>query len=404
MIDIKGMISRLNHVLRHKYMFTGDHWYVDAGMAASGNGFYPHTAFQAIGEAITAASAGDSIIVKAGVYNENGLDLAVNGLELNCEIGAVLQDTVTGVQTLLVSGNYCKVKGLSIVQAGQIGLNVTGNYGWFEDITTAVPTVGFDSNGLGCHFIRCYSAAHTVTGLDISNANCIFRECWARGSGGATRGFYLSHANADGLLFRNCASVGNATAGWHVIAGADNNTFIDCSSGGGDGARLDLGANNTWPEYSFENLLHVIQTFAGGGGSSTNLFRVYGIVEISFIYGIVETVLSTDVGNINIDLFPAGGAATDITDIVAGGNAAVGSLFIKATEAADPLILQSSATPFIHENTNWREPFVNTILGAQGDGTATYIRSTYSGVATSGAIDWHIEWRPLSDDGFVDIV
>lgn len=404
MIDLAGILRRIYFSLRHLFMFTGDHWYVDAGMAASGNGFYPHTAFQTIGEAITAAVAGDSIIVKAGVYDENGLELALNGLELHCEIGTVLQDTTTGAQTLLVSGNYCKAIGLSIVQAGQTGLNVTGNYSWFEDIITAAPTVGFDSNGLGTRFIRCYSAAHTITGFDISNANCIFRECWARGSGGATRGFYLSHINADGGLYRNCASVGNSTSGWHVIAGADNNTFIDVSSGGGDGPRLDLGTNNTWPEYNFENLLHVVQTFAGGGGSSTNLFRVYGIVEMFYIYGIVETILNADCGNINLDVFPAGGAAVALTTAVASGAAVAGSLIIKATDAGDPLILQSAATPFIHENTNWREPFVNTIIGEQGDGTATYIRSTYSGVATSGAIDWHIEWRPLSDDGFVAVV
>ena len=151
-------------------------------------------------------------------------------------------------------------------------------------------------------------------------------------------------------------------------------------------------------------VLHTIQTFAGGGGSSTNLFKVEGIIKILFMYGIVETVLSADVDNLSLDVFPTGGALVALATLIDSASAAKGSLFVKATDATNALVLKSAAVPFIFENTTFNKLFVTTIIGEQGDGTATHIRSTYSGVATSGAIDWHLEWLPLSDEGNITVV
>ena len=153
-----------------------------------------------------------------------------------------------------------------------------------------------------------------------------------------------------------------------------------------------------------DELLHVVQTFAGGGGSSTNLFKVIGIVQIHFIYGIVETNLNADVDNISLDVFPAGGSLVPVATLVDSASAVTGSLFIKDGDASNALELHSASVPFIHENTTWRDPFEETVVGQQSDGTDTFIRSTYSGTATNGAIDWHIEWKPLSDDGLVTVV
>jgi len=153
-----------------------------------------------------------------------------------------------------------------------------------------------------------------------------------------------------------------------------------------------------------DELLHVTQTFASGGGASTNLFRVYGIIKMMFIYGIVETNLSADVDNLSLDVYPQGGSLVPLATLVDSASALAGSMFLKQTDVGDPLVLKSAAVPFIAEAAGWRSPFISTIVGAKGDGTATYIRSTYSGTATSGAIDWHIEWRPLSDDGNVIVV
>lgn len=147
--------------------------------------------------------------------------------------------------------------------------------------------------------------------------------------------------------------------------------------------------------------LEAIQTFAGGGGGSTNLFRVYGVIEILDMYGIVAVVLNADVDNISLDLFPAGGVLVALAALVDSASAPVGSLFVKQTQAANALILKSAVVPYISEQADWKSPFIETLVGAQGDGTATYIRCTYSGVATDGEIHWHIDWIPESDNGHV---
>ncbi|KKN28563.1 hypothetical protein LCGC14_0852930 [marine sediment metagenome] len=144
-----------------------------------------------------------------------------------------------------------------------------------------------------------------------------------------------------------------------------------------------------------------LQTFAGGGGSSDNLFQIKGVIELLHIYGIVETNLSADVDNLSLDVFPTGGALVALATLVDSASAPAGSLFVKMTDATNALVLRSSVVPYIAENTNWREPFVSPIIGAQGDGTDTFIRATYSGVATSGAITWVIEYATVNETGLV---
>ena len=54
--------------------FVGSIYYVDAGMTNdNGNGTTPSTAKLLFASAITAASAGDKIIVKAGTYDQAAL-------------------------------------------------------------------------------------------------------------------------------------------------------------------------------------------------------------------------------------------------------------------------------------------------------------------------------------------
>ncbi len=144
-----------------------------------------------------------------------------------------------------------------------------------------------------------------------------------------------------------------------------------------------------------------LQTFAGGGGGSTQLFQVKGVIEIRHIYGIVVTILNADVDNLSLDIFPAGGALVALATLVDSASAPAGSLFVKMTDASNALVLKSSVVPYIAENTNWREPFINPIIGAQGDGTNTFIRATYSGVATDGAILWSVDYDTLTDTGLL---
>jgi len=145
-----------------------------------------------------------------------------------------------------------------------------------------------------------------------------------------------------------------------------------------------------------------LQTFAGGGGASTQLFRVKGVVTVRHIYGIVMVNLSADVDNVSLDVFPTGGALVALAALVDSDSAPAGSLLVKQTQAINALVLKKSTTPFISEQADWRSPFISTIIGAQGDGTATYIRATYSGVATSGAIMWMVDWCPETMNGLVE--
>lgn len=384
--------------------FGGDIWYVATGSGSDNNdGKRPARAKATIGAAIISSSAGDAINAKAGTYSENGLNLAADGLELWGEIGVIITN---GAGTCLtVSGDYCRVRGVKVKQAGQVGFAITGIGCVIEDCIAEDCTIAYDIDGAENVLLRCEAINATTIGYDIATEENTLYLCNSIGTGTDTsRGFYLSHTNAHENLLEQCLSLGNDTAGYATLAGADNNVFAYCTSGGKDGARADAGARNTWPEFQYEGDLHTVLTFGGSGPTSVNLFRVYGIIDITFIYGVVKTNLNADVDNISLDVFPDGGPLVPLTTLVDSASAVVGSLFLKASEAANPLVLQSAATPFIQESTNKKEPFVTTIIGEEGDGTETYIRCTYSGTGTSGAIDWYIHYDPLSDNGYVSIV
>ena len=403
MIDVEGVIKEIGEDVLHVPKFTGSLWHADAGITASGDGKHPNHAFKTLVEGIAAMSAGDRLIVKAGSYDEHGLDLNLDGMELFCEIGVLITNTNPGT-CLTISGNSCTVVGLKVAQTGQIGFAITGDDCLFNHCLAEGCTVAFDIDGDENIFWFCQDDDATVTGFDIANKENVLHLCKSVADGGNSRGFYLSHTDAHKNMLHQCLSIGNGTAGFEVVAGADYNAFASCTSGGGDGARVDAGYRNTWPSFAFENLLHVVQTFAGGGGGSTELFRIYGIVEILFIYGIVNTNLSADVDNISLDIFPDAGVLVALTTLVDSASAVAGSMFIKKSDAGNALVLKSAAVPFISEDDTKQKPFTQTIIGEQGDGTDTHIRCTYSGIATSGAIDWHIEWKPRSNDGFVKVI
>ena len=392
----------------HIRKFGGEIWYVSKSGSDTNSGGHPDDAFLTVGAALTACASGDGINVKAGVYDEASLDLgsgsSKDGVELWCEIGTRISNSGGGGGTcLVISGDTCLVSGLVVQEAGQIGFDINGAGTFLTDCISTDNTVAYDIDGVRCTFVRCKDQGATVTGFDIASMENTLYLCNTIADGGTSRGYYLSNAAADRNMLYQCVSAGNTVAGFEAVAATNNNVFAYCTSGGGDGARVDAGVHNTWPNFAFENKIHKIQTFAGGGGGSTELFRVYGIVQIKFIYGIVETNLNADVDNISLDVFPDGGALVALTTSVDSASAIAGSMFVKKSDAGNPLVLHSGAVPFISEDDTKQKPFTETIIGEQGDGTDTHIRSTYSGVATTGAIDWHIEWEPFSDDGFVAI-
>lgn len=237
--------------IRHIPKFTGDTWYVSAsdGSDTLNSGAQPKHALATVGAAIAAAKAGDQIVTHADTYTEAGLDLNLDGLELHCEIGTEFTGGGSGT-ALVVSADHCKVLGLDVIPgAGQIGLQVTGDDSFIEDCRShgsGGTAYQVSTAGTGNQFVSCVARDYTVTGFDIQGPQNTFRQCFADGSTGTTRGFYLSNAAADHNLFDDCSSVDNSTAGWEVVADADNNLFQVCSDSEGCGALVDSGTDNSW--------------------------------------------------------------------------------------------------------------------------------------------------------------
>ena len=244
--DRAESITSIRENQDHIPKFTGHVWFVsDAAGLDTNSGRSPDEAFATIGNALNNAAEGDAITIEAGDYYETGLDLNLIGLELWGEIGATIYNT-TGTG-LTVSARNCRVNEIIIVATGQTALLVSGNYNVLSNITcTALPAIGVSLSGEGNRLRNFIIGAPTTTGLDISGA---FNDCCdvlVSNPAVAARGFYLSGAGADQNTLQRCHSIGNTTAGFEVVMGADYNAFIKCTSGGGDGKRIDSGDFNFW--------------------------------------------------------------------------------------------------------------------------------------------------------------
>ena len=231
------------HGLDHVKKYTGEVYYVKTDGNNSLKGKSPNEAKRTIAAAITAASAGDMIVVKAGTYDE-AVTMNKAGLEIHCEIGTTITNSDTATQTVLMSAASCNLVGAVVAQAGQIGIKVTAARCRIEGSFVTASTVAFDIDGAATVIQRSGASGYTTTGFDISAANVVFVEAYATGSAGNTRGFYLSAAGADSGLYDTCTSVANVTGGFAIASGANYNSFTGCLSGGDDGKFVDAGEHN----------------------------------------------------------------------------------------------------------------------------------------------------------------
>lgn len=228
-------------------------WHVDG---TNGDDAYagnrPEEAFQTIGAAVTAASAGDLIKVAEDTYDEAVVVPAgLAGLEIICEPGTILIETTPGT-VVSIAAPHAKLEGCLISQAGAIGLAVAGAFFRGKDIIVDGCTTGFDLDGANPRLTRCISKNHTVTGFDISEDSGVYIKVFAIGTGAVT-GFDLSHTNAELNTFLDCHSLNNTANGFNLILGADSNTFINCSQSSLCGGPADGGANNSWINWSIES-------------------------------------------------------------------------------------------------------------------------------------------------------
>ena len=134
--------------------------------------------------------------------------------------------------------------------------------------------------------------------------------------------------------------------------------------------------------------------------------EVTGAVKIYNIFGHVTTATPATNSLINLELYSTN-ASVDIT--AAGGapdmiSRNVGTVVAKESDSTDPLeIGEPAATPVIIENANFRSPQVPIIL-VKDDSADTYVQVQLSVALASGAMHWHVEWEPITDDGFIEPV
>lgn len=386
---------------------VGTQWYVDGADGDDGNnGYTTETAFATIGQAFSVVAPGDVITIGSAIYDEDGLDLSTDGVRIYAEIGVRLTNSAVGTSpVLLISGNYCSVSGLDIYDGlpkDRVGIQVTGANTSLDDVKCSASTVALDLDGNFCKVVSFRAIGYTVTGIDVSGEGNILTDCSVIGSGGATRGVYLSAASATANILRSIYSMGNGTASVEIAPAAIGNAVEDASFGAGDGRWIGL-IGNVWSRIAYEDVVYNTTTFAGGGPGAQNLFRVDGSVEIEYITGDVVVALSADVGDIYLHLYD--GTNSDlITSALGGGvntdSAGVRSLFAKTALASAKLTLLKSDQGRIYEQSSFVTPRVPFIANSAG-AAATYIRLEWDGVATSGEIHWHIKWSSLSKFGFV---
>lgn len=386
----------------HIPQFGGNIYYVSPTGNDTNSGTSPTLPLLTIGAAFGKMIDGDAVIIMAGTYTEIGLDLGaagtVDNLEIWFETGTII-DPVSGT-ALTVSGDNCLIKGNHKITpaAGAIGLLVSGTGCYINDGRIVGGGTGISFTGVGCFVTNYGAASQTTTAYAISASQVKMTNCSTKGIG-ATYG-YLIASNSDTGVLRSCSSVGHTTSGYYISSGCDNWTIVDCSSGSGDGKNRDIGSTNIWSNYLFDDIVYKTITFAGGSPGGVNAFKITGIVEIEYIYGHITTVLNADVGNLKLEVYD--GSASDLTTTANVSSAPLDSFIGKTSDTSSAITYETSASAYIVENSNYRDPQVKFVIGAKR-GTSTYIRCNVAGVATDGAIHWHCKYKPVSDDGFIEV-
>jgi len=233
-------------------------YYVNGTTGNDGNdGDAPDVPFATIGKALSSVSAGDHIVIAPGTYSESNLTLSTASVVVFCEPGVII-DSGGASACLTISASSCKISGAIFhPSSASVGLDVQAgaDYVTVEGCCACKCSVGFDINGDATWLRNCRSIEHSTSGVDVASKYNRIDHCKAVGAGAAVRGFYLSGTGADLNQLLNCTSIGNTTAGFETVSGADQNTFAFCASGGSDGGKVDNGSNNAWSGYAVDPAL-----------------------------------------------------------------------------------------------------------------------------------------------------
>jgi len=396
--------------ISHIPKFGGELWFVSSVNGNDNNtGMYPDDAFATIGKAITESSDGDSITIMQGTYTETGIDVSKTGLELHFEIGAIISPA--SGNCLTISGNYCWVGchdgalRINNDAGANTGVLITGNWAYLQEIRVAngsVGDIGFDIQGGGCDLRHCRTSDPLTAAYKIQGDKIKLEDCCTGGTPANTSiGYWLTNS-CDKARLIDCGSQGHSTAPFQVDSGCTNAGINKFSSGGGDGKWV-RGEGTVVSDLTYEETKFATSTL--DGNTTYNLFKVTGAIKLFNIFGHVETAIANTSSTMYLDLHSTN-ADIDITDSPGINIQAdvVGTVYSKQAPTNEPLIKgEPDNTPSIIEEANFRDPNVPIIL-IEDDSADTYIRVVLSDAVASGAIHWHVEWQPITDDGFLEIV
>lgn len=251
-VELHNIDGSTADIISHINKNIGNIWYVDGINGDDNNlGKNPHYTFRTIGKAFSVLGDSDAVRIARGSYLEDGLDLANNGVTINAEIGATIVSSVGPVLTISGQNNQVYNLGVTSPVTPQIGFNMTGDRNVMELCTASLCSVGYRYDSLGNGSIKCRAFGSTVTGFDIRGQYMQIFQCTSAGQMAGSRGFYLSSPAAMFCILTTCVSQANPVAGFEVVAGSSFNSFSDCYTGAGDGARVDDGSNNLWEGGSF---------------------------------------------------------------------------------------------------------------------------------------------------------
>jgi len=246
----RGSITSLRTATEHSgEMFPGTFYVVDGENGIdTNNGRSPDEAVATIGHALELVSPGDGVVIRAdGVYTEN-IVVDTNAVQIFAAPGVVISGTGSITPTILVTGDNVWFRRQMDVLGSGAAVCVEANNVRIDDMTVNAATTAFDMDGNNIVLNNTRATGYTISGYDISGTEPDISTAHAGGSGAATVGYVIS-STVDGGLFRQLSSVQNVAAGISVALGATNNIFVDCTSGTGDGDRVDANLTNMWSNY-----------------------------------------------------------------------------------------------------------------------------------------------------------
>ena len=408
----KQIVTDAETLTTHTLLYTGATAYANVAKADdTGDGTTPGRAKKTIAAAQVVAGIGGAVTVMAGTYVEDVV-MSYASQEMHFEIGAVLAGTGT---CLTVSGGACKVVGpVKITPAAdQIGVlvsTVDGNQ--FEGVrvkgSAAVTGWKFEIGGTICR--ECSGAGIKSGGacFDIQGNGTKLHHCYAAGTT-TSYGFFVDGTITQGFL-SGCISVGNQTSGFY-LDGVSAMSVIDCSSGSGDGAAVDVDNANAWCDFCFDGEVfksNVLSVAGGGGTSEYNLYQLTGAVKVIGIFADVEVALTGTNTDCFLQLSSTNGDV-EISKDDAGvtlGALGVGSVIMRL-DKEDKVLVVGDVTlgPALIDQTDVKEEGFRIIQDRKaGADVPTFIQFVHTCAdAGTGTLHWHVTWEPVGE-GFLKAV